>query len=150
MSAPPTAWVAYDQFLNQLGKKTLDLNSDTFKVALFLSTSDCGSHGHSTGKYSDFTNEVSSANGYTTGGASAGAGTFVNAGGVQTLTVGNVSWTASGAGITARFAVLYDFTDSNKRAVAYSILDGTPADLVVASPTVLTIIMGAVGTLIAV
>lgn len=146
--AAPSAWTVYDQFKNQLGKKTLDLSADTFKVALFLSTSDCGNAAHATAKYSDFTNEVSNANGYTTGGASASTGTFANAAGVETFTVGNVSWTASGAGITARFAVLYDSTDANKRAVAYSILDSTPANIVVASPVVLTIIMGAVGSLI--
>lgn len=139
--AAPTGWTAYDQFLNQLGKKTLDLNADTFKIALFQSTSDCGNKSHSTAKYSDFTNEVANANGYTTGGVSLGAGTFTNASGTQTFDASDATFTASGGNIVARFAVLYDSTDSNKRALAFCILDGTPADYTILNGLSLTILI---------
>lgn len=143
----PSAWIPYDQFLNQLGKKTLDLNADTFKIALFQSTSDCGNKAHVTAKYSDFTNEVANGNGYTTGGASVGVGTFVNIGGIETFDVGDATWTATGAGFSARFAVLYDSTDANKRAVAYALLDSAPADYVVTTALPLTLLVPVVFTM---
>lgn len=127
--AAPSAWTIYAQFKLALGKKQLDLTADTFKVALFLSTSDCGNANHSTGKYSDFTNEVANANGYTTGGVSVGVGAYTNSGGTETFDTSDASWTPSGGNIVSRFAVLYDSTDTNKRAVAYCVLDSTPADV---------------------
>jgi hypothetical protein len=132
MSAPPGPWTPYDQFLNQLGRKTLDMNADTFKMALFLSTSNCGDKAHATAKYSDFTNEVPNGNGYATGGVSLGAGVFVNSAGLQTFDVTDGGWTGSGAGFSFRFAVIYDSTDANKRAICFCIADSTPADYTVA------------------
>lgn len=149
MPGVPSAWIPYDIFLNQLGRKTLDLNADSFKIALFLSTSNCGSKSHSTAKYADFTNEVANGNGYTTGGASVGTGTFTNAGGTETFDVGDATWTGSGAGFSARFGVLYNDTDANKRAVAYFLLDSTPADYVVAAGAPLTILVPSVFAMLA-
>lgn len=139
--ALPSNWTVYAQFKLALGKKQIDLSADTFKVALFQSTSDCGNANHSTAKYADFTNQVANANGYTTGGASAGAGTYTNSSGTETFDTGDVSWTASGGSIVSRFAVLYDDTDTNKRAVAYCILDSTPADVTITTGNVLQIVI---------
>lgn len=137
----PSGWIPYDLFLNQLGKKTLDMSADTFKIALFQSTSDCGNKAHGTAKYSDFTNEVANANGYTTGGVSVGVGSFTNSGGTETFDVSDGTWTGSGAGFSFRYAVLYDSTDANKRALAYCVADVTPADYTVASGASLTIVL---------
>jgi hypothetical protein len=80
------------------------LTSDTYKMALFLSTSNIGA---ASTTYAGLTNEHANANGYTTGGI---AVTFTLAG-TTTVTVDIATdpvWTASGGSITARFAVLYE------------------------------------------
>jgi hypothetical protein len=146
--AGPSAWTLYDQFKNQLGKKSLDLSADTFKVALFTSSSDCANSAHATAKYSDFSNEVAATHGYSTGGASCSGPSFTNAAGVQSFALsGAPVFTASGGTIVSRYAVLYDSTDTNKRAIAYCILDSTPADLTIPDTQSMTLVLNTVFTL---
>ena len=145
--AAPSSWQIYDQFLLGLGKKEHNLNADSFKVALFLSTSDCGNKAHSTARYGDFTNQHANANGYTTGGASAGTGSYTNAAGVETFDVSDVTWTASGGSIVARFAVLYNDTHANDQAVAYCVLDNAPADITITTGNQLSLLIANVLTL---
>lgn len=58
--------------------------------------------------------EVSSGNGYTTGGISVGTITGAQTSGTFKLTGGtDPVWTASGAGFTARYAVLYNDTPTS-------------------------------------
>jgi hypothetical protein len=58
-------WVIYNEFKETLGKKVLDLVNDTFKVALFTSTSNAGSATLATAQYATLTNQVSAnGNGY--------------------------------------------------------------------------------------
>lgn len=130
-----------------MGRGEVDL-AGAFKVALFLSTSNCGNKALAPAHYTDLTNEVANGNGYTTGGVSVGSGTYVNSSGLQTFDVNDASWTASGAGITARYAVLYT-TGGTQQAVAYCVLDGTPADYVVAAGQSLTLLIPAVFTALA-
>lgn len=108
-----------------------DIDSDTFKIALFTSSSNIGA---SSTTYAGLTNEVANANGYTTGGAS----TTMSLSGTTTVTVdcSDVAWTASGGSITARFAVLYEV---GGKVLAYCLLDSTPADVTVTSGNTLTI-----------
>ena len=118
---------------------TYDFDTDTFKVALFLSTSNIGS-GSTT--YAGVTNEHANANGYTTGGISLGALTLS---GTTTVTVDDPSdmvWTASGGSIVARFAVLYE---SGGNVVCYCLLDSTPADVTATNGNTLTIALNASG-----
>ena len=115
------AWTLTNTGRTSLLNGDFDLDSDTFKIALFLSTSNIGS-GSTT--YAGLTNEHSNANGYTTGGAS----TTLSLSGTTTVTVDatDVSWTASGGSITARFAVLYEV---GGKVLAYCLLDSAPADV---------------------
>ena len=95
---------------------TFDLNSDTFKMALFLSTSNIGA---SSTTYAGLTNEHSNANGYTTGGAAI----TLTLSGTTTVTVDISSdpvWTASGGSITARFAVIYEVSGN---VLCYALLE---------------------------
>lgn len=111
---------------------TFDIDSDTWKVALFLSTSNIGT-GSTT--YAGLTNEHANANGYTTGGI---AVTLALAG-TTSVTVSfasNPVWTASGGSIVARFAVLYEVGGN---VLAYCLLDSTPADVTATSGNTLTI-----------
>lgn len=145
--AAPSAWALYHQFKLKLGEKILDLTSDTIKMALFTSSSNAGSASLAGATYSNLTNEVSNANGYTTTGVTCAA-TWTNSSGTETFDVADASWTASGAGITARFAVLYDSTTGD--LICFSILDSAPADVVVAAGNTLTVQINASGVFTAV
>jgi hypothetical protein len=136
------AWTIYDQFSYKLGTKTVNLSLDTMKIALYQSTSNVGNKALATATYASATNEVANANGYTAGGAAAAA-TWVNASGTETFDCADVSWTASGGSIVARYAVIYDSTTGD--LIAYSLLDTTPADVTIASGSTLQLQINVAG-----
>lgn len=111
---------------------TFDIDSDTYKCALFLSTSNIGA---ASTTYAGLTNEHANANGYTTGGI---AVTFTLAGttSVTASFATNPVWTASGGSIVARFAVIYEVSGN---VLAYCLLDSTPADVTVTTGNTLTL-----------
>ena len=133
-------WIILNDFKAYLLKKKMDLSADTFKVALAASTSNLAST-LTPSAYSDVTHELSTANGYTAGGATASSPTVAGGGATATITfdTANVSWTASGGSIVARFAYMYDDTSSPKQVLAYCLLDDTPADVTVPNGDTLTI-----------
>jgi len=115
-------WVLTNAGLTSLLDGTFDLDSDTFKCALFLSTSNIGA-GSTT--YAGLTNEHASENGYTTGGM---AVTLVLTG-TTTVKIDidtDPVWTASGGSILARFGVIYEVSGT---VLAYCLADDTPADV---------------------
>lgn len=117
---------------------TFDLDSDTFKMALFLSTSNLGA---STTTYAGVTNEHANGNGYTTGGIAV----TISLSGTTTVTVDLSSdpvWTASGGSITARFAAIYEVSGS---VLCYCLLDSTPADVTATNGNTLTVQINASG-----
>lgn len=132
-------WTFTDGARTRMLNGTFDFDTDTFKVALFLSTSNIGA-GSTT--YAGLTNEHANANGYTTGGISLGALTLS---GTTTVTVDDPSdmvWTASGGSITAKWAVLYE---SGGDVVAYFLLDSGGADVTATDGNTLTIALNASG-----
>ena len=132
-------WTFTDGARTRMLNGTFDFDTDTFKVALFLSTSNIGA---ASTTYAGVTNEHANANGYTTGGISLGALTLA---GTTTVTVDDPSdmvWTASGGSITARFGVLYE---SGGDVVCYFLLDSTPADVTATTGNTLTIALNASG-----
>jgi hypothetical protein len=131
-------WTIYNEFKETLGKKLIDLSSDTFKVALFTSTSNAGSATLATATYATLTNELANGNGYLTGGVTAAA-TWVRSTGTVTFDTADTTWTASGGSLTARFAVLYDSTPATKYLIAYALLDSAPADVVVSDGNSLSV-----------
>lgn len=117
---------------------TFDWDTDSFKEALFLSTSNIGA---SSTTYAGVTNEHSNANGYTTGGTAI----TIALSGTTTVTVDSSTdptWTASGGSITARFVVLYEVSGN---VAAYALLDSTPADVTATSGNTLQIVHNASG-----
>ena len=117
---------------------TFDIDTDSYKMALFLSTSNIGA---ASTTYAGVTNEVANANGYTTGGI---AVTFTLAG-TTTVTVDIATdpvWTAAGGSITARFAVLYEVAGN---VLCYALLDSTPADVTATDGNTLTVAANASG-----
>ncbi|RUP36252.1 MAG: hypothetical protein EKK60_15495 [Gordonia sp. (in: high G+C Gram-positive bacteria)] len=126
----------YDSVAELIADGTIDLDGDTFKLAL-LTSSYTPNAAHD--EYADLTNELSTANGYTSGGATLGSVTWNRSSGVATFDSADVVWTASSSGITARYAVLYDDTSSGKKLIGYMLLDSTPANVTATAGNTLTV-----------
>lgn len=122
--ATPSQWHLYDAFVANLGKSIFQLNSDVLKVALYPVGANADVSNMSNPEYGNINPEVSG-NGYVAGGKSLGASTWTGASSTKTLsrTTGIATFTASSGSITARVAVLYDNTDTSKRAIAWCYLD---------------------------
>jgi hypothetical protein len=111
---------------------TFDIDSDSWKMALLLSTSNIGA---ASTTYAGLTNEVANANGYTTGGTAVA----LTLSGTTTVTVAMTTapvWTASGGSITARYAVIYEVGGN---VLCYALLDSTPADVTATDGNPLTV-----------
>lgn len=117
---------------------TFDIDSDSYKSALFLSTSNLSA---TSTTYAGLTNEHANANGYTTGGIAV----TLTLSGTTTVTV-DIStdpvWTASGGSIVARFAVIYEVGGN---VLCYSTLDTTPADVTATDTNTFTVATNAAG-----
>jgi hypothetical protein len=131
-------WTFTNEGRTKLLDGTFDLDTNAFKMALFLSTSNIGA---ASTVYSSLTNEHANANGYTTGGVAV----TVTLAGTTTVTVdsSDAVWTASGGSITARFAVIY--ATASSRILAYCLLDSTPADVTATDGNTLTVQIHASG-----
>lgn len=119
MAAGP--WLATNTGRTSLLNGTIVPGADTFKCALFLSTSNIGA---ASTTYAGLTNEHANNNGYTTGGVAIA----LTLAGTTTVTVDittDPSWTASGGSIVARFAVIYEVGGN---VLVYCLLDATPGD----------------------
>lgn len=126
----PASWRVFDSFVPKIVDGTVDLLNDTFKVALFSSTLVPVATDDS---YSSLAGELATEYGYTQGGQVTTGVAFSAVGGVHTFEMDNPLWAVSGGSIVARFAVLYDDTDSGKQLVASLLLDETPADVTIPS-----------------
>ncbi len=135
----------YNSFKEYVADGTFDLNTDSFKVAL-VSSSYTFSAAHTV--YADLTNELSTANGYTSGGAALASVTFSQTSGTATFDAADTTWTASGGSIVARRAVIYKDGTANTRVkplIASILLDTTPADVTVTTGNTLTLQYNASG-----
>ncbi len=131
------AWTFTNSGRTSLLDGTFDIDSDTWKMALFLSTSNIGA---ASTTYAGLTNEHANGNGYMTGGTSV----TLSLSGTTTVTVDSTdaTWTASGGPITARFAVIYEVSG---RVLCYCLLDSTPADVTATDGNTLTVQINASG-----
>lgn len=116
-------WQFTNTALTKLQTGVFDVDSDTWKMALFLSTSNIGV---TSTTYAGVTNEHANANGYTTGGAAI----TLSISGTTTTTTDSTdaTWTASGGSIVARFAVIYEVGGD---VLCFCLLDSTPADVTI-------------------
>lgn len=102
------AYSKYNQFVEDLAKAVHNFGTHTFKVAL---SNSAPSASHAT--LSQIT-ELSTANGYTAGGQTTTISGTTQSGGTLTLVASDpAAWTASGAGITFRYAALYNDTPTS-------------------------------------
>lgn len=136
-------WKLYNSFKELVADGTIDLDTHTFKCALFLSTSNANTLTHD--ELADLTNQVANGAGYLTGGVALTGVTWARSGGTATFDCDNPSWTASGGPITARYAVIYDDTASGDPLVAVCLLDTTPADVTAPDGNPFTITINAAG-----
>lgn len=115
----------YNHVAASIGDGTIDLDGDTFKIAL-LDSGYTPSAAHD--EWADVSgDEIANGAGYTTGGGTLTGVTWGQTGGVSTFDSDNFVWTASGGSITARYAVINDVT-ANK-LIGYYLLDTAPADI---------------------
>ena len=134
---PASAWIFTNAARTNLSNGVY-LDADTYRIALFLSTSNIGA---ASTTYAGLTNEHANANGYTTGGNSV----TLSRSGTTTVTFDATDpavWTASGGSIVARFAVLYEVSGN---VLCYCLLDDTPADVTVTAGNTLTLTINASG-----
>jgi hypothetical protein len=131
-------WTFTNTTLTKIHKGQFDLDTDSFKMALFLSTSDLGA---ASTTYAGVTNEHANANGYTTGGV---AVAFTISGTIPMTTdiTTDPTWTAAGGNIVARFAAIYEVGGD---VVCYCLLDSTPADVTIVNGATATIAAAASG-----
>ena len=134
----------YETGREKLADGTYDTDTDTFKLALFLSTSDADTLTAGNDVFGDLTNEHAAANGYTAGGNTLASVTWVLSGETVTFDSADTVFTASGGSIIARFAVIYDTTATSGLLVK-CILDSAPADVTATDGNTLTIQMNASG-----
>ncbi len=131
-------WTFPNSARTDLLNGTFDVDTDSFKMGLFLSTSNIGA---TSTTYAALTGEHANANGYLTGGIAVA----LTLAGTTTVTVDVTTdpvWTASGGSITARFAVIYEVAG---RVLCYSLLDTTPADVTATTGNTLTVAANASG-----
>lgn len=131
------AWTFTNAGRTSLLDGTFDIDSDTWKMALFLSTSNIGA---ASTTYAGLTNEHANASGYATGGTAI----TLSLSGTTTVTVDSTdaTWTASGGSIVARFAVIYEVGGN---VLCYCLLDSTPADVTVTDGNSLSVVIHASG-----
>lgn len=126
-------WLMTNVGITKLLDGTFDIDSDAYKMALFLSTSNLGA-GSTT--YAALTNQHANNNGYTTGGVSVTLGLS----GTTTVKVDiqtDAEWTADGGPITARFAAIYEVGGD---VLCYCLLDDAPADVTATAGNPLTVV----------
>lgn len=105
----------YQHFVEAVGLKLHDLNTDTIKIALTNTTPNAGTHEG----LADIT-EISAGNGYSAGGNVVANNSYSQTGGTATFDGDTIVFTASGGSIaTFRYAVLYNDTSTGDKLIAY-------------------------------
>lgn len=131
-------WKVYEQAKLDIANGLMDLDTHSFKIALFLSTSNCNTLSGATA-LANLTNQVATNFGYTQN-TKAVTITTAQAGGIVTVDeTTNPVWTANGGSIVARYAVIYDDTHASKQALCVCLLDITPADVIATDTNTFTI-----------
>lgn len=129
-------------FFNQarvdIGKKVWDLNGDTIKLGLVTSAvtpaaADAAPHFGGTGTTNYATNQVTAGGNYASGGPSLTTVSWTPSGATAIWKADKVAIAQHASNPTnARWGILYNATDTNKRAIAFVDL-GTTKDLSAAS-----------------
>lgn len=139
--AVTTYW--YARAMLSVWNKEIDYDSDTIKATLHSSSYTPNQDTHD--YQNDLTNELSTANGYTSGGATLGSKTTANVQNVHTLDSADPTWTSSGAGFTARIIVLADTTPASSASNALLLWSDFGADQTASGGGAFTYVINASG-----
>lgn len=133
-------WQCVNNFTLETFEKLINLATDTLKVALVTSASNIAV-AMSPATYAALTNELATSGGYTAGGATAATPALTGGGATATIafSTADVTWTGSGGGFAARFAVLYSDTSASKLIIAFCLLDSAPANVTITAGQLLRI-----------
>lgn len=129
------SWTVFRRAKPKLVNGAIDLDSDTLKMALCTSSESLTDDfaGTSTDcRYADLTAEVANGNGYTTAGKTL-TQSLTRSGATVTFDVDDQSWTSST--FSAKYAVIYSDTASNKDLICYCDLDSGGGSLSPSSGT---------------
>jgi hypothetical protein len=137
--AAADAWQFTNYSRTDLLDGTQDIDTDTFKMALFLSTSNLAD---TVETFAALTNEHAAANGYTAGGEATALSITGDPGATITVDCTDEVWTASGGSIVARFVVIYEVAGNT---LVWTTLDNTPADVTATDGNTLTVAINASG-----
>ncbi len=103
------AFVKYNQFVEDVGRKVHNLNADTLKIALSNTAPNVATHN----LLGDVT-EIGAGSGYSAGGATIGTHDWTETSGTAKLSGVDVVFTASGGTIGPfRYAILYNDTPTS-------------------------------------
>lgn len=121
-----TVFTLFNKAKKKLGDGTIDLDTHAFKVMLCNASQSITAAfaGTSTdARKADLTGELTTANGYTAAGVALGSITWNEASGTVTFDAADTSWTLTGAGITYKYAVIYDDTATNDDLLGFVNMD---------------------------
>ncbi len=139
-------WKMYESAKLALANGTIDFDSHSFKINLYLSTSNANTLTAATiTQLSDITNQVATAFGYTQNTKAVTVTTANSSGTITFDETTNPVWTASGGAITARYAVVYDDSHANDMPICVCLLDTAPADVTATDGNTFTVTMNASG-----
>ena len=135
MAAGPFTF--YNIFSEAIADGTQDLDTHTFKVALFNSSYTPSA---ASTTFSALTNGLTTQFGYTAGGFTLTGVTWVQAAGTATFDAVDAVWTAATGSIVARYAVLYNSTVAGAGdLIGYFLLEDPAADVTATDTNTLTI-----------
>jgi hypothetical protein len=136
----------YNSWALNVGRQ-VDLDTSlTVNVSLHTSSYTPNQDTHAV--FADVTNQLSTANGYTSGGQALGSMTWTRSSAIATFDAADTVWTASGGSIVARFAVIRVVGTLDTLVdplIAWVLLDDTPADVTTTSGNTLTLQWNASG-----
>ena len=131
-------WKLYAKAKLALANGDIDLATDSFKINLYLSTSNCDTlTAHDA--LADLTNQVATNYGYTQDDKAVDLTTADSSGTITVDIATDPVWTASGGSIVARFAVIYDDTHADDIPLCVCLLDTAPADVTATDGNTFTI-----------
>lgn len=123
----------FNQAVEDLFEKIHNLGSDTFKVAIVTNAtvptaSTAAPHWGGTGTTDFSANEIAGTGAYTTGGETCANVTSAQTSGTYKLDFDNISWAKNASSPTnGCYGILYNSTDTNKRALGFITLNGGSA-----------------------
>lgn len=136
-------WIILNDAKLKAWQKKIDLDLDTLKLALVTSTSNISATMSPSG-FADLTHEVAAANGYPAGGETVASQTLSGgaADSFVELELADVTFTASGGNIVARWVVLYDDDATDKDIVAFGLIDAAGGDYTIVPASALVLQLG--------